>query len=322
MKTKKLVVCMSIVLSAVLLLLIRLSTSLSIASWGQSEIDFPFELNENRLPDPPTWGATVILSPQYYNRRNLDRLFLWYSKKHPNKEEMLAIVVYTDRDRLKSFLADHNDDVSLLVDSAPRPKRDGAPWDADCWRQGDGLSGGGDNLLYVYAPDLSNRTQTKRVVLRGRDYASKKRITESWETTNNTFKINAIAYDFLNTEPGSKYYTFSSALQGSDELKAFLTIRRDQAIPIPRNQVMLINDQIGYVFMGWLYAVTTDGAKTWHKWDAEAELPDWQCCDPGLIQRVEIGSDGIGSMTLKPNPQRPDVLTLRTKDYGQFWTAR
>ncbi len=309
------------ILSAMFLLLTHSLTSSFIVNGGQEDIGFPFELREVKSPDPPTWHAVIVLSSHYYSKENLDRLFLWYSKKHPNKEEALAIAVYTDQDRLRSYLADPDDDVSRN-DRMPRPKRDGAAWDAHCWRGGDGLApGAGNNLLYTYSPNLNSRLRTKRVILRGQDYASARKITETWEAKNNAFKIHVDAYDLLmDTEPTSKYYTFSAVRSGSDELKAILTIRQDQATPIPRNQVVLLNDQIGYVFMGWLYAVTTDGAKTWRKWDAEMELPNWQCCDSGLIQNVQIRLDGFGVMTLKLPPQRSEgILTLRTNDYGQHW---
>ena len=52
----------------------------------EQELGFPFELKENRSSSPPAWNAYVLLEPKYYSKPNLDRLFLWYAKKHPDKE--------------------------------------------------------------------------------------------------------------------------------------------------------------------------------------------------------------------------------------------
>jgi hypothetical protein len=302
-----------------------------------NELGFPIVLNETKIHKPATWHATVILAPQYFNKDNLDRLFLWYSHKHPNKEEMLHIAVYTDANRLAGEISNGLNDLVCLTederlredarlkDVTSKQQQRFTPWDAICWRQDDGLaSSGGDNLWYSYSIDLNNPSVKQRIVIRGRDYFADRRLTESWEADNKSFKIFAIAYDLLmNVRPSSKYYTFSYAPTGSSEMQSIFTIRQDDTVPIPRNQVRFIGDQIGYVFMGWIFAVTTNGGKTWHKWDAESEMSNWQCCDPNLIQTVEIGVDGLGSMVLKAYPQRPgEVLTLRTDDYGQHWIAR
>jgi hypothetical protein len=287
------------------------------------QLGFPFKLEETQDASS-MWRATIILSPEYYSKANLDRLFLWYNKRHPEKKDELTVTVYTDPERLRRRIQNWRQVV------APRPNQPGNHpadhYDAICWRKGDGLlAGGGDNLWYVYSPDLKNPAQTKYVVLRGRDYFADKKIIESWETSNSNFKITIIAYELLmNVEPVGTYYTFSRVIPYKDDLseEAILTIRQDEAVPIPREQIKFISDQVGYVFMGWLYSVTADGGKTWRQWDAETELTGWQCCDPKLIQNVNISSDGNGTMTLRPELRQPEkTLILRTQDYGQHWST-
>lgn len=287
---------------------------------------FPFELDENRMDYPSAWTAYVIMEPRYYNKQNLDRIFLWYSQKHPDRNEMLAVAVYTDPEQLRLYRENADDDMSNYGDRPHKVKYRSPPWDAYCYRRGEGFSDcGGDNLLYSYLPDLSRPDQTKRIVLRGMDYNADQKIIESWESSNANFKVSVIACElYPNVEPVGTYYTFSSAtrLNGFGNPRIVLTIRQGKVRPIPREQVKLISDQIGYVWMGWIYAVTTDGGATWQKWDAELELPDWQCCDPNLIQDVNIAFDGTGMMTLRPDPAQPEkVLVLHTKDYGQHWKA-
>lgn len=74
--------------------------------------------------------------------------------------------------------------------------------------------------------------------------------------------------------------------------------------------------------MGWVHGVTTDGAVTWSIWNAEKDLPNWACCNYGLIQEVHIAADGHGIMNLNPIPQRQgEVSHLETKDFGMHWTG-
>lgn len=149
-----------------------------------------------------------------------------------------------------------------------------------------------------------------------------KKINETWETANNTFKVDVTAYADEKGYVGGAYYVFRSARVGSDDWRAIMTFRDDYPAPIPRQQVQFVNDKIGYAFMGWMYAVTTDGGSNWSVWSAEKDLPDWQCCNYKLIQSVRIAPDGVGTMKLKPIPQREgEVPELRTKDYGRHWSV-
>ncbi|MBP6823598.1 MAG: hypothetical protein KA368_18760, partial [Acidobacteria bacterium] len=81
-----------------------------------------------------------------------------------------------------------------------------------------------------------------------------------------------------------------------------------------------VNDQIAFGFMGWMYAVTTDGGKSWSVWNAQKDLLNWECCNYRLIKRVSINADGQGTMTLNViDPSRGEVPELQTKDYGRHW---
>ncbi len=101
-----------------------------------------------------------------------------------------------------------------------------------------------------------------------------------------------------------------------------MTFRHDDPVPIPHDQVRFVNDRIGFVFMGWMYAVTTDSGASWSVWDSTTNLPHWQCCNYGLIADVHLEPNGTGTMTLHPIPGRSgEVPELNTKDYGRHWSV-
>jgi hypothetical protein len=146
-------------------------------------------------------------------------------------------------------------------------------------------------------------------------------IAETWETMNGSFKIRV---DRHNEENGGSvagaYYVFRSAAVGSDNWRDVMTFRHDDPNPIPRDQLRFVNDRVGFVFMGWMYAVTSDGGANWSVWDAGNDLPSWQCCNYRLISDVQLNADGTGTMTLRPiQDRRGEVPLLRTKDFGRHW---
>jgi hypothetical protein len=146
------------------------------------------------------------------------------------------------------------------------------------------------------------------------------RVTESWEQSNQTFKLRVDRHAEENSVVGGAYYVFRSAPSGSDTWRDIMTFRHDDPNPIPRDQVQFLNDRVGYVFMGWMYAVTTDSGASWSIWNAEKDLHQWLCCNYGLIVSINLQLDGTGTMILNPIPKRQgEVPQLHTKDFGQHW---
>ena len=145
---------------------------------------------------------------------------------------------------------------------------------------------------------------------------------ESWETANQKFKVRADAHHEEHTFLPGAYYVFRSAPVGSDAWHDIMIFRHDDPNPIPRDQVRFVNDRVGFVFMGWMFAGTTDAGATWFVWDADNDLPKWQCCNYRLIKAVHLEPDGTGTMTLNPIQDRSgEVPELRTKDYGRHWAV-
>jgi hypothetical protein len=145
---------------------------------------------------------------------------------------------------------------------------------------------------------------------------------EKWQTENKTFKVRVTAYEEKGAMVNGGYYVFESAAQGSSDWREIVTFRHDDQPNIHKDQVHFVNDQVGYLFMGWTFAVTTNSGAGWSVWDAEKDLPNWQCCNYGLIRDVQLSVDGVGTMTLNPIPQRRgEVPELHTRDYGRHWAA-
>jgi hypothetical protein len=150
------------------------------------------------------------------------------------------------------------------------------------------------------------------------------KVIETWQTGNNIFQVRVTAYNEKNTFPalGGGYYVFESAAVGSDRWNEIMSFRHDDPVDIPRDQVRFVSDQVGYVFMGWMYAVTTDEGATWSVWNAEKDWSGWQRRGYRLIQDVRIAPDGMGTMRLNPIPHRSgEAPELHTKDYGRHWSV-
>jgi hypothetical protein len=148
------------------------------------------------------------------------------------------------------------------------------------------------------------------------------KLISQWETNNNVFKIRVSEYEEKGALLAGAYYVFESASLNSDTWQQIMTFRHDDRVGIPKDQVRFVDERIGYTFMGWMCAVTKDGGASWTVWDAKKDLPNWQCCNYGLIRELSIAEDGKGVMRLNPVVQRGgEVPELHTKDYGQHWSV-
>lgn len=146
-------------------------------------------------------------------------------------------------------------------------------------------------------------------------------VIESSEISNETFKVRVIVRAEENVIVGGAYYVFQAAPKLSDTWKEIMIFRHDDPVPVATEQIRFLNDRVGYFFMGWMSAVTTDGGASWVVWSAEKDLPNWQCCYYGLIKDMRLEEDGTGVMVLDPiSGRRGEVSELRTKDYGLHWT--
>jgi hypothetical protein len=322
-----------IALAAVAILSVR-AFQRSNRNMDHSPLDFPFEVRAEIRAEPlgpksAIWLIDVILPKEFYSKENLERLFRYFSNKHPDIKERINLKVYTD---VKNYEKRNESIGPLIVEpdllpdnlsvksTSDRTNRS-IQYDANFNREGPGGLGGNFEW-YMYSPDLNNPDETKRIVLKGRDPYANKKVIDSWQIGNTAFIIYITSYELEGVEPCGIYFTFEAVLNSSDR-REIMTFRSNERVAIPRDQVRFINDRIGYVFMGWMYAVTTDSGRNWSVWDADRDLPNWQCCNYGLIQDVQIAPDGTGTMKLNPIPGRAgEVSELYTKDYGRHWDVQ
>ena len=145
-------------------------------------------------------------------------------------------------------------------------------------------------------------------------------IIDTWQNSSDSVEVRITVYREVGTYLNGAYYVFESAPVESEHWEEFMEFRHDDDVPIPKNQVRFVDSRTAYVFIGWMYAITTNGGEDWSVWDAKINLPDWQCCNYSLIRDVELSSSGTGTMILNPIPyRRGEVAKLRTTDYGFTW---
>jgi hypothetical protein len=121
-----------------------------------------------------------------------------------------------------------------------------------------------------------------------------------------------------NVVPGGHYRFQASSGDGSVEV---MTFRHDDPGPIPDGCVVQVSPRVAFVFMGWRYAVTTDGGGSWDAWDAALDLPGYRArehANYGFIQGVTLDEDGTGTMHIDPIRWPPEE-TLVTRDFGRTW---
>lgn len=111
---------------------------------------------------------------------------------------------------------------------------------------------------------------------------------------------------------------FQAAPEGSKDWREIMSLRQDDPVPIPRNQIRFVNDQIGYIFMVYNYAITTDGGATWFVWNIVEDLPGWHQ-NRVAIEEVQIAPDGKGVMMLT-SFSKQKAPNLYTEDYGRNWS--
>lgn len=141
------------------------------------------------------------------------------------------------------------------------------------------------------------------------------RVIDQWETTNGNIDIRVKAFAEDGFGPAGAYYVFESARHGSNDWQAIMTFRHDDPLAVPRDQIRFVNDSTAFVFMGWTYAVTTNGGNRWTVWSAsDVDLEG----NYRLIESVDLKPNGEGLMKLDTS-RANKVPELTTTDFGRHW---
>jgi hypothetical protein len=93
-------------------------------------------------------------------------------------------------------------------------------------------------------------------------------------SSNFTVRVSAFPEENGGFASGA-YYRFESRRRGAKDWVRAMEFRHDDPDPIPRENVRFMTPDAAFVFMGWKYAVTTDGGMHWQTWNAEKDLAGW-----------------------------------------------
>jgi hypothetical protein len=144
----------------------------------------------------------------------------------------------------------------------------------------------------------------------------------SWETTNGFFRLRVTSYKekLIVPGPAGADYIFSSSTNPGGSWQDVMMLYQDDRVELPRDDIRFIGDSTGYIFMKWMFAVTTDAGKTWSVWNATTDVADWTWDKYGVIRDVQISADGSGLLLIQPlaDPNRVDTR-FRTADFGRHW---
>ncbi|MDQ2659014.1 MAG: hypothetical protein M3Y03_01195 [Verrucomicrobiota bacterium] len=143
------------------------------------------------------------------------------------------------------------------------------------------------------------------------------KVLDRFESDNGAFRIRVTAYYESPGFVSGAYYVFESAAYWSEDWRPIMTFHHDDPVLIPRDQIRFVRRDVGYVFMGWLYAVTTDAGASGSQWKpAASESMDWAPCAYGAIADVTLAPDGRGIMHNVPGC---GSRAFQTRDYGRSW---
>lgn len=143
---------------------------------------------------------------------------------------------------------------------------------------------------------------------------------EQWENSAHGLKIRVTEYK--EKQPiylTHFFYVFESSNAASGDWQEIMSVKNDDDVPLPRDQIRILNDQIAYISMREKYAVTTDSGRTWTVWEATPQNFS-KLQSAANIRDVRINIDGNGTMQLDSlvNGQIT-TLIVSTKDYGRRW---
>jgi len=149
-----------------------------------------------------------------------------------------------------------------------------------------------------------------------------KQVFDTWQVEEYGLRVRVTAYNENNpfASVSGAFYVFESSSPSREEWHEIFVFRHDDPVPINKRSVHIVSESVTYVYMGWIYAVTTDGGKTWSLWDSRDHNFVEPNFDYGVIETVDVGDDGIGKMLLRVFPSKNSCHTLVTADFGRVWT--
>jgi len=102
-----------------------------------------------------------------------------------------------------------------------------------------------------------------------------------------------------------------------------MTVRYDEPIDIPHENVHIFNENTAAIFMLHKFAVTSDKGKTWIVWDINKDLGLEKYTKVRSISRINFGEDGFATMSINAvtNNGRQIDAPFYTHNFGKTWTV-
>jgi len=141
-------------------------------------------------------------------------------------------------------------------------------------------------------------------------------LTETWQSTQTPFPIRIDKYPEIGGFVPGAHFVFFSFDRDTQSWSEIMTFRHDDPVGIPADRVRYTNERIATVSMGWQYAVTVDGGKSWMTSDLLRLQPE---CLYNCIEELSVNGDGTGSARLKLATGQVRNKVLRTNDFGKSW---
>ncbi len=139
---------------------------------------------------------------------------------------------------------------------------------------------------------------------------------------NDSFIVRATVFRqklYFGGALAGAYYVFETKTNDEQDWREIFVFLHDAPIPIDEEGIQFVNDRVAYVYMSWMYAVTTDGGKTWSVWNGLKYPFERGRIGYNAIQNVELLENGAGTMILNLIANDEPVV-LRTKNFGISWT--
>jgi len=120
-------------------------------------------------------------------------------------------------------------------------------------------------------------------------------------------------------------YLISSRQGPTGEWKKIAVVHHDDPLEIPKDSIVVLNENVAYAFLFWEYVVTVDGGESWRTFDVNKRVADLEPSQGeygnyAAFQNVEIKDDGRGKMYLeRARLDNGAVTLLTTNDFGQTW---
>lgn len=116
------------------------------------------------------------------------------------------------------------------------------------------------------------------------------------------------------------FYVFESVNKKQNSKNEILTFQHDDPIEIPKQNIIIRDENVAYFWFISYFAITNDGGENWSVWKTDINEEIKKVVNFRWIKDVEIENNGTGKMYFKErNGETDKIPFLTTKDFGKTW---